>query len=150
MADGGTLNLTTATNLLPGDLTVGTNGGNTTLNIIAPGAVTNASGYIGRNASSDNNTVTVQNSGAAWNSRNLAVGYDGSGNQLVISNGATVANTLAAYLGFIGSSNVAVVTGAGSLDQRHTLSRQQWQPVDRQQWRHGGQRRRPPRLALHK
>jgi len=121
VADGGTLNLTTATNLLPGDLTVGTNGGNTTLNIIAPGTVTNANSYIGRNASSDNNTVTVQNSGAAWKSSNLGVGYDGSGNQLVISNGATVANTFA-YLGFIGSSNVAVVTGAGSLWTSGTLT----------------------------
>ena len=63
VADGGTLDFTTATNLLPGNLAVGNTGGNTTLNIIAPGAVTNGNGQIGFGNSSDYNLVTLRNSG---------------------------------------------------------------------------------------
>ena len=115
VADGGTLNFTGATNLA-GDLIVGTNGGNTMLNILAPGTVTSADGTIGLNATSANNQVKVQNSGAAWHSTGLInVGDNGSGNQLSINNGGVVADAG----GFIGrgsgSNNLAVVTGPGSL-----------------------------------
>src|SRR3974377_1223633 len=62
--DGGTTNITAAINL-PGNLTVGTNGGNTTVNIIGPGgAVSNFLCTIGLNGSSSSNKVSVQNSGA--------------------------------------------------------------------------------------
>ena len=87
VADGSTTNVTTGLDLSPGDLTVGTNGGTTIVNIIAPGAVTNATGYIGLNASSANNTVTVQNSGAVWNNTGeLHIGESGAANQLIVSN----------------------------------------------------------------
>jgi len=113
VADGGTTNITTGINLSPSELTIGTNGGNTTLNIIGPnGAVTNANGTIGYNATSANNHVQVRDAGAVWhNNSDLHVGYSSSGNQLVVSNGGLVVNTL----GFIGdqsdaTNNVAVTT----------------------------------------
>src|ERR1041385_5239072 len=108
--DGGTTNITTAINL-PGNLTVGTNGGNTTVNIIGPGgALSNAFGYVGLNASSSSNSVVVQNSGALWrNSGDLVVGESGNGNQLIVSNGAVAANRL--YAGKSGSGNRLIVSG---------------------------------------
>jgi T5SS/PEP-CTERM-associated repeat protein len=139
--DGGTTNITTAINL-PGNLTVGTNGGNTIVNIIGPGgAVSNFLSTIGLNASSSSNKVTVQNSGAFWrNTSDLLVGDSGNGNVLIVSNGAVVvANRLFAgrsgsgnrlivsagtvivtngsFFGVFNTSsnNQAVVTGAGSL-----------------------------------
>jgi len=117
VADGGTLNLNYYTNLYPLDLIVGTNGGNTTLNITAPSTVSNARGYVGYDASSTNNVVTVHDGGASWNSSGtLAVGNSGSGNQLVVSNGATAFSDG----GFVGSNpgatnNRAVIAGANSL-----------------------------------
>src|SRR5215469_13659911 len=55
--DGGNTNITIGINV-PGSLTVGTNGGNTTVNIIGPGgALTNSACTVGLNASSTNNTV---------------------------------------------------------------------------------------------
>jgi len=115
VADGGTANITNGINLWPGSLTVGTNGGNTTLNIIAPGVVTNRYSYIGFNDSSGNNTVTVQNSGGVWTNSNVYVGYYGSGNHLIITNGGSVFGN-SGDLGYFASSsnNVAVVTGPGS------------------------------------
>jgi len=117
VADGDTLNLTTATNLA-GNLTVGTNDGNTSLNIIGPGgAVTNAFGIIGLNATSTNNFVLIRNTGAIWNNTSsLYVGDYGSGNHLVVSDGAVVANNYG-HLGLYSdsSNNTALITGAGSL-----------------------------------
>lgn len=114
VADGATKNQTTATNLSPGNLTVGTNGGNTVLNIIAPGAVTNASGYIGFNLSSSSNKVTVQNSGALWNNDGyLYVGNSGSRNTLVVSNAGKVISS-GGVLGSGSTNNQAIVTGTGS------------------------------------
>jgi T5SS/PEP-CTERM-associated repeat protein len=116
VADGAALDLNTATNL-QSNLIVGTNGGNTTLNIIGPGgAVTNGSGYIGFNTYSTNNTVTVRNIGASWNNRrDLSIGHSGSGNRLVVSNGAELMS-VSGTLGFdrFSSNNTAVVTGTGS------------------------------------
>jgi T5SS/PEP-CTERM-associated repeat protein len=109
--DGGTTNITTGINL-PGSLTVGTNGGNTTVNIIGPGgAVTNTLCSMGLNASSSNNKVTVQNSGAYLSdSSDLVVGDSGNGNLLIVSNGAVVfANKL--YAGRSGSGNQLFVSG---------------------------------------
>ena len=71
--DGGTINFTGSTNLV-GPLNVGENNGFTTLNIIAPGTLTNGIAYIGRNVSSDNNLVSVQNGGAIWDTGTLHVG----------------------------------------------------------------------------
>jgi len=111
--DGGTLTITNATNL-PGNLTVGVSGGNTTLNIIAPGAVNNVNGTIGSGLSASLNTVTVQNAGAIWNNTGtLTVGDLGVQNLLVISGGGIVSNTT----GIIGNNAGfcrAAITGAGS------------------------------------
>ncbi len=116
VADGGTLNLTTATNL-PGNLIVGTNTGKATLNIIAPGTVTNAHGFLGHtNPLSGNNKVTVQNTNAVWrNLGDLFIGTNSYANSLVISNGGRVFNTNA-FLGYNAqaTNNQATVTGAGS------------------------------------
>jgi len=115
VSDGVTQNQATSTNL-SGNLIVGTNSGNTTLNISAPAVVKNANGYIGFNAASLNNSVNVQNSGASWQSSGaLSVGNSGSGNQLVVSSGAGVSS----LGGILGSNtaainNSAVITGAGS------------------------------------
>jgi len=117
VADGNLFGVNTATNL-PGDLIVGTNGGNTTLNIIGPnGTVTNANGRIGLNATSTNNVVRVRNSGAVWNNTgNLYVGDQGAGNLLFVTNGGNVFLTGVR----IGNANTAagnrtVVTGTNSL-----------------------------------
>lgn len=91
--DGGTLEVTTFTNL-PGNFTVGQSAGSTTLNMIAPGVVNNGIGTIGNGRSSGNNTITVQNAGAIWNNSGMVdVGNLGVGNQLIISGGGTVSNT---------------------------------------------------------
>jgi len=116
VADGSILNLTTTTNLLLDDLVVGTNGGNTVLNIIGPGGtLTNARAYIGLNVSSTSNRVAVQNTGANWTSTFLNVGYSGAGNTLLITNRGTAQSTTGT-LGFNAdsSNNRAVVTGEGS------------------------------------
>ena len=116
VADGATNTITTATNLGAGNLTVGRNGGNTELNIIALGSVNNVRGDIGYNASSTNSAVTVQNSGALWTgSGTLSIGNSGIDNQLVVSNSATVTSS-GGSLGAdnAANNNAAVITGAGS------------------------------------
>ncbi len=115
VTDGGTTNRTTGISLLPADLVVGTNAGNTTVNILGPnGAVSNASGHIGFNASSSTNKVTVQNSGAVWNNTGwLYVGNSGSRNSLIVSN-AGKAFSSGGVIGSGGSNNQAIVTGSGS------------------------------------
>ncbi len=113
VADGATLNQTVPTTL-GSDLIVGTNAGNTVLNIIAPGAVTNINGKIGLNASSGNNIVTVTGAGAAWQgTTNLFVGDSGSGNGLMVSNSAAVIYTNVRVGNAAASSNnLTVVNGA--------------------------------------
>jgi len=116
VADGATLNLTTATNL-PGNLIVGTNAGSTTLNLIAPGTVTNASGFVGYNIGATKSKATVQNTNAVWrNTGDLHIGTNSQLNSLVISNGGRVisANGLLGYT-TSGSNNQVTVTGPGSL-----------------------------------
>jgi len=118
VADGGTQVVGLPTYIWPSDLIVGTNGGDTMLTILAPGSVINASGTIGLNATSTNNQVHVQNSGAVWqNNGDLNIGYGSSGNQLMVGNGGRVANTGDGYVGWrqTASNNLAVVTGTGSL-----------------------------------
>jgi T5SS/PEP-CTERM-associated repeat protein len=80
------------------------------------GAVYDNIGKVGYMESSSNNTVLVSGTNSAWdNSSDLTVGYDGRGNQLVITNGGSVLNRFG-YLGFnsSGRSNVVVVSGSGS------------------------------------
>lgn len=117
VADGGTTNRTAAINFSPADLVVGTNAGNITVNILGPnGAVTNASGYIGFNASSSTNKVTVQNSGAVGNTTSwLYVGNSGSRNSLIVSNaGKAFSSGGVIGSGFGSTNNQVTVAGSGS------------------------------------
>ncbi len=76
----------------------------------------NNTGYIGYNASSSNNSVTVTGANSLWTNYWLFIGYDGAANSLVISNRGTVA----AYGVFVGaddvtsSDNTVLVTGSNS------------------------------------
>src|SRR5687768_17053290 len=80
--DGGTAVVDGITNSLPGDLIVGTNGGNTTLIIANGGRVINANSIIGQNLGSSSNVVQVIGTGSAWSNAVLTVGSAGSGNFL--------------------------------------------------------------------
>ena len=116
VADGQTFALTTGTNFLV-DLTVGTNSGNTMVNIVGPGGrLTNLFGFVGRNASSTNNQVMVDQDGAFWRSSVLYVGSNSPGNRLVITNsGRVFVLTESRIGGGTGSSNnQVIVTGTNS------------------------------------
>ncbi|MBL7016354.1 MAG: hypothetical protein ISR84_02225, partial [Kiritimatiellales bacterium] len=97
-------------------LYVGASGSDNTLVITNGGWVQNNDyGYVGFNAGSDNNAVTVTGAGSLWsNSSNLTVGVEGSGNTLTIANGGTVQNTIGS-IGSTADNNAVTVTGAGSL-----------------------------------
>ena len=97
-------------------LAVGYNGGGNQLVVSNGGVVRNTEGYLGYGSTSDGNAAVVTGAGSLWtNELNLIVGYDGSGNQLLVSNGGRVGNA-DCYLGLYGgSNNLAVVSGAGSL-----------------------------------
>jgi T5SS/PEP-CTERM-associated repeat protein/autotransporter-associated beta strand protein len=104
--------------LTTGTLQLGRNGSSNSLVITNGGEVSVAGDfYIGFINTSSNNTVLVTGSGSAWtNGQNLQVGYEGSGNSLVISNGGEGNVGGNSYIGReAGSSNNSVlVTGAGS------------------------------------
>ncbi|MFZ0615531.1 MAG: hypothetical protein WAN16_03665, partial [Chthoniobacterales bacterium] len=110
-----TSNTLSAYFVAPPDLYVGSNTPNNSTNFTS-GTNTFSDAYVGYEASSSNNILTVQNSGTVLtNYGNLYVGYDGSGNTMVVSNGGTVANAWG-YIGYAGSSNNSVlVTGSNSL-----------------------------------
>ncbi|HEY6169996.1 MAG TPA: hypothetical protein VI454_18300, partial [Verrucomicrobiae bacterium] len=74
--------------------------------------------YLGDISTSSNNVAVVTGTDSLWtNDIFLYVGYNGAGNQLVVSNGGVVANGNNGSLGLNSNSrsNVAVVTDAGSL-----------------------------------
>jgi len=108
-----------------GNLTVGYNGSGNSLVITNGGTVINqgkssTGGVLGMNTNSSNNSVTVTGAGSQWiSTSDLEIGYNGSGNSLVISNGGSVSNTQVNFGGVIGwgassSNNSVLVTGAGS------------------------------------
>jgi len=73
-------------------------------------------GIIGRDSGSSNNTVLVTDPNSIWtNSNGLYVGYQGSGNGLIVSNGGVVVGTWGIVGLWGGSSNYVLVTGVGSL-----------------------------------
>ena len=99
-----------------GSLTVGIGGSSNSLVISNGGRAANTAGAIGADSSSLNNSVVVTGTNSTWtNSDELYVGYEGSGNNLVISNGGTVANT-DGYIGYTTNSanNSVLVTGTNS------------------------------------
>jgi T5SS/PEP-CTERM-associated repeat protein len=79
-------------------------------------SVVNGYGYIGYTSNSSNNIVTVTGTRSTLtNLDNLFVGYQGSGNSLVISNEGSVKN-LYGYIGYTSNSsnNSVFVTGTNS------------------------------------
>ncbi|HEX5223250.1 MAG TPA: hypothetical protein VFZ59_27065, partial [Verrucomicrobiae bacterium] len=95
------------------------NGGTFNRLIINNGAVVEAfNGALGQNSGSSNNLAVVTGPGSLWTNRNeMYVGYQGGGNQLVISNGGTVFAQATRFLGHNSgdiSDNIAIVTGPGS------------------------------------
>jgi T5SS/PEP-CTERM-associated repeat protein len=75
--------------------------------------VASGTSYIGDNVGATG-TATITGNGSTWNSRNLTVGRDGSGN-LTISAGGTVNTSLSGTVGDNpGSTGTVEVIGAGS------------------------------------
>ena len=97
------------------DFIVGNEGSGNSLVISNGGTVANATGVIGASYSS-NNSALVTGANSLWtNGNDFIVGYEGSGNSLVISNGGTVANATGVIgNAFTSSNNSALVTGVGS------------------------------------
>jgi T5SS/PEP-CTERM-associated repeat protein len=109
-----------ATNTVP-NLVVGYTAANNTLLITNGGTLFVSGDFIdvGETPAAPNNRVLVSDPGSLLhNNGNLSVGYDSSGNQLVVSNGAAVVNQYGS-LGLFGNANTAVVTGAGSVWSNH-------------------------------
>ncbi len=116
--DGGTATINGTSTNLAGNLTVGTNGGNTTLLITNGGRVASSfSSAIGLNPGANNNQVTVTGPTSLWtNSGDLLVGVFGSVNTLLITNGGTVANGTGVIGHIPGANNNQVtVTGTNSV-----------------------------------
>jgi len=88
------------------------------LQVINAGALSNFYGYMGYVVGASNDSAVVSGSGSLWyNDGYLYVGYNGAGNQLVISNGGVVYNSPNGYVGYNGASpsNTVLVTGTGSV-----------------------------------
>lgn len=121
VADGATYTINnTGINLGAAELIIGTNGPNTSLIITNNGRLTNAFCYVGFYPGSTNNRVMVTGAGSLWNNTNgLILGYQGSGNTLLITNGGTVMNSndgqdvsMGSY--YFCSNNQVIVSGPGS------------------------------------
>jgi len=98
-------------------LYIGNSGSGNSMVISNGGTVVNSIGYIGYYTGSTNNSVLVTGSVSHWNNlSSIYLGFNGSGNSLVISNGGTVVNSN----GTVGvnsdsSNNRVLVTGSGSV-----------------------------------
>src|SRR6266481_6132329 len=94
------------------------NSGSANRLVVSNGAVVaDVDGFLGHDPGASNNVAVVTGVGSVWSNRlNLNVGFDGAGNQLVVSNGAFVRANIG-QIGFNPSSsnNLALVTGAGSV-----------------------------------
>ena len=77
-------------------------------------------GIIGYSAGANSNSALVTGSDSRWTSSgDLFVGFNGSGNSMVISNGGSISNAQVNYGGVLGASaassnNSVSVTGSGS------------------------------------
>jgi T5SS/PEP-CTERM-associated repeat protein len=102
-----------------GAVTVGATGSGNQLTISGGGAVFGGfNGVIGNTSFSSNNVVVVSDPGSVWSNGSLQVGYQGVGDQLIITNGGKVYNDFDAEIGYYplaASNNVATVTGSGSV-----------------------------------
>jgi len=96
---------------------LGYQGGDNTLIISNAAVLADNYAYIGRSNSSSNDAAFVTDPGSLWtNGGDLAVGFDGSGNSLVISNGGTVAvhgNSSGLVIGYNAdsSNNTVLLSG---------------------------------------
>ncbi len=98
-------------------LRVGDQGRNNRLLVSDGGVLSSFDDAIGVNISSSNNLALVTGPGSLWNNtRELSVGLNSIGNQLVVSNGATVFTVANKYIGLNDGAlaNTALVTDPGS------------------------------------
>ena len=102
------------------DLYVGNYGAINSMTITNGGVVAGEYGILGNYSTSSNNLVLVTGTNSVWtNAGDIAVGFDGSGNSLVISNGGKVLGGSDGAGGIIGadqpsSNNSVLVTGFNS------------------------------------
>ena len=103
------------------NLYVGHSGAGNTMVISNGGVVTGEYGVVGNYSTSSRNLVIVTGTNSLWtNAGDIAVGFDGSGNKLIISDGGAVYGGTDGVGGIIGAdglslNNSVVVTGAGSI-----------------------------------
>jgi len=104
-----------ATMLINNDLIVGEAGSSNSMTISDGGRVASSVGYIGKDATSANNTVTVTGTNSTWtNNGTLHVGYQGSNNTLTMANNGTVSTSsisIASQAGSGGTLNIGTFGG---------------------------------------
>jgi len=105
-----------ASMLINNDLFVGEAGSTNSMTVSERGRVTSSVGYIGKNATSANNTVTVTGTNSTWtNNGTLHVGYQGSNNTLTVANSGTVTASsisIASQAGSGGTLNIGTFGGS--------------------------------------
>ncbi|NDG70250.1 MAG: hypothetical protein EBY32_02910 [Proteobacteria bacterium] len=105
-----------ASMLINNDLIVGEAGSTNSMTISEGGRVTSSVGYIGKDATSANNTVTVTGTNSTWtNNGTLHVGYQGSNNTLTVANSGTVTASsisIASQAGSGGTLNIGTFGGS--------------------------------------
>ncbi len=103
---------------------IGSSGSFNSLTISSNGVVSGASGYIGYNTGANSNSVTVTGSGSVWSNtmeEGIFVGYQGSGNSMIVSNGGKVfSNSGTIGLNTGANNNSVLVTGSGSVWSNNT------------------------------
>ncbi|MBI3880962.1 MAG: hypothetical protein HY301_13000 [Verrucomicrobia bacterium] len=113
--DGETNVLDGVTNVVAGDVIIGTNGSFTRLVLTNGAVLTNSGGnsYVGYNVGANSNEVLITGVGSQWFvGGSLSAGYSGQGNRVVVSNGGYLVTSASGGIG--GISNEVLVTGAGS------------------------------------
>lgn len=107
----------TARWLLGTHLFVGSNGSCNRLVVSNGALMRSANGYLGTYLPASNNVALITGVGSTWSNNNVFyLGFNGAGNQLIVSNGGVLraAGSMAGVNG-TSSNNLAIVTGAGSL-----------------------------------
>lgn len=104
-----------ASMLINNDLIVGEAGSSNSMTISEGGRVTSSVVYIGKNATSADNTVIVRGTNSTWtNSGILHVGYGASNNTLTVANNGTVSASsisIASQAGWGGTLNIGTFGG---------------------------------------
>jgi len=116
-ADGQTNTIDGASVVWAGDYAVGSNTSGNVLLILNGGALTNVTGYLGFEASSDDALAVVDGAGSRWHSSlYMQLGHYGSGCRVLVTNGGvmTVANRTFIGRQYYAESNHLEVAGSGS------------------------------------